>query len=374
MKKSKKKLIGAIASAVVLLALIAGSVYLILNRDLLSSGSVVEVFDKIFNKEKNVGENAIMFDVYTDNVFAKTDGSLIVASGAGISMFSDSGTRLSSSASVIKKPRIAYGTKKALVWDSGSGSMTLSCADGMTDITASGAIIGVHMNNSDWFAVSAEESGYKASATVYNSDGQGVYKWYSGDGYLMDSAVSPNCQRMAAITLTDSGARLITFSLDSETIKGEYIEPDAVFLETEFLSDNRICVLSENSVEIFNNSADSIAVYDFSDEYLRDYVLASDGYAILLLSTYPTGSSARLVVLDAAGKETASLDIGKDVLSISAGGGNIAVAYADDSVAVYYKNLEQKTSATGLVGLQCATMGSNGEVYAVLSSEALPVN
>ncbi|MBR5708215.1 MAG: hypothetical protein IKX41_02415, partial [Oscillospiraceae bacterium] len=84
--KKRKKLIGAIISIIVVLALIAGAVYLITHRDLLADGGFDQFIQRVFSGKSSKEEN-IYFDVYSESTFATLTDSLAVASDAGISVF-----------------------------------------------------------------------------------------------------------------------------------------------------------------------------------------------------------------------------------------------------------------------------------------------
>ena len=370
--KKRKKLIGAIISAIIVLALIAGAVYLITHRELIADGGFDQFIQNIFHKNRSRNEN-IYFDVYSESTFATLTDSLAVASDAGISVFDASGQRTATYNIQLRSPHIASGKRSALVWVSGSEEAYLAGLDSITPLKADGAVIGAKMNSEGMFVVCAEDTGYKAAATVYDAAGTAVYKWYSGEGYLIDAAVSENGQRLIVSTLTDSGARLVSFALDNETPKGEFIEEGSLYLETAFLSDSRVCAMSENALRIFPFSLSSSDVYDFSGEYLKNYTFDGSGFAALLLGKYRTGNQARLVTVGADGRENASVELDREVLSMSAAGSYVAVAFADNTVTVYNDKLTVVAEKDELIGLRGVYVRPDGTAVAVTATEAFSI-
>ncbi len=372
--KKRKKLIGAIISAVVLVALIVGAVYLIAHKDIFSDGGFDSMIQKVFHsKEKK--DDKIYFDVYSESTFASMDDMLAVASDAGISVYDTSGERTAAYNVQLRSPHVTCGDAAALVWT--SGDKVIYCVrDGETigSFDASGDVIGAKMNKNGWFVVSSEDAGYKAAATVYDAAGAAVYKWFSGEGYLIDAAVAPGNQRLAVSTITENGARLLSFSLDNETGKGEFTAEDTLFIEIGFMSDSRICALSEHALYFLPFNLSSSDVYDYPEEYLRNFSFEGDGFAALLLGKYRTGNDARLVTVDDSGREIASAELTCEVLSMTTSGKYTAVAFADDSVVVYNEKLEPVLEKTGLIGLRGAYVRSDGSAVVVTAAEAYLIN
>lgn len=370
--KKRKKLIGAIISIIVVLALIAGAVYLITHRDLLADGGFDQFIQRVFSGKSSKEEN-IYFDVYSESTFATLTDSLAVASDAGISVFNAAGERTATYNIQLRSPHIASGKRSALVWVSGSEDAYLAGLDEITPFNADGPVVGAKMNHDGAFVICSEDSGYKGAATVYGADGTAVYKWYSGEGYLVDAALSGSGQRMIVSTITDTGARLVTFATDNETPKGEWTEEGSLYLETAFLSDSRVCALSEQALRVFPFSLSSSEAYDFSGEYLRNYSFDGDGFAVLLLGKYRTGNQTRLVTVGSDGREIASVDFEKEVLSMSAAGSSIAVAFADNSVMIFNDKLAAVTEKTDLIGLRGVYVRPDGAAVAVTATEAYSI-
>lgn len=371
-KKKRKKLIRAIISAVVILALIAGAVYLIAHREIFTGGNFETFIQNVFSKKENRDEK-IYFDVYSESSFATMKDSLAVASDAGVAVFNRYGERTAVLNTSLKAPHIDSGDESAAVWCSGVRTVFVARGDRVDEFEADGPVFGTRMNSGGWIAVCSDATGYKGELMVYNASCEPVFKWYSGEGYLIDAALSPNSQRTVISTLTGTGARLLTFALDNETAKGEYTQEGTLFLETAFISDSRVCALSEESLTFFPFNLSSSDVYDFSSEYLRAYTFDCDGFAVLQLGKHRTGSETRIATVGSDGREIASVDVAHEVLTLTGSGKYIAVAFADNSVVVYNEKLEPVYRETDLIGLRGAYARPDGSAVVVAASEAFVI-
>jgi len=369
-KLSKKsRIVGSVISAAVLAALIFLAVYLISNREMLTGEAISRLFGHLIDDESD-GSKGYAFDVYSDNVFGELSGGLISASGVSIQVFNENGGEIAHDAVSLSSPAVESGSKRAAVWDVGTTTLMLLGTSGrIMQLDVPGRIISVSLNSNDWLALCSEEPGYKGSVTVYNPDREVVYMWYSGTGYILDADVSPGNGKMAATTMTDKGGRAIIFSLDSETERGVYLTQDDIGFDIEFLTDNRICLLSDNSLTILDADAKPVGIYDFSGEYLRDYSLKGSGFSVLLLSDYKTGDTCRLATVNSSGEEITSANLASEVKSIRACGKYIAVVFPG-AIAVYDEKLQLNATITDASGFIDAFITSDGKILAVTAAQA----
>ena len=89
----------------------------------------------------------------------------------------------------------------------------------------------------------------------------------------------------------------------------------------------------------------------------------------MLLGKYRAGTQAQLVVTDSAGEATATLDVGAQVLSLSAAGRYIAVLTAD-RLDIYTSELRLYDSLSGTQGAQKVLMRADGTAMLIGSKTA----
>lgn len=361
MSKQTKKhtAIRIIVSILVLIVIFAGTIILFPGDKFFSANSLLRNVSRIFGSEPSVGES-FEFEASMENVFSQINGMLVVGSPSGAACYDAEGKEIASVSHIMSSPAISSGLKKAAIWDIGGTKLGIIDSTGAArDMTAQGAIISVSLNKNDWMAVVSEENDYKGLVTVFDKNLSPRYKWYSGEGYLVDAAISPDSKAMTATTLTEQGSRIVTFGFDSETERGSYIAEEQLVFDIEYLTDNRICALSETTMTILNSELKLEAEYHYNGEYLKDYSLSGDGFALFLLGKYKAGEKGRLISVSSEGKELGSIDVDGELLSISAEGKYLVVVYSDKTV-VYTPSFKIYGELTDSSGIKSAVMCRDG--------------
>ena len=335
-----------------------------------SLGAVLFAIYNKDNKNNEASSKGIRFDVYSDNKFVWVNSGLAVASGAGTQLLNAKGDMQSSSTAMMQKPAITGSGDNAVAWSIGSKNFYSVGKSGADTVETNGAVINVSMNSEGLIAVAAEESGYKGAVSVFNKKLKPVYKWYSGEGYLIDAALSDTGDKMAALTMTGSGSKVMTFSLKSTDQKGSYSNENKVFFDIEYISSSRICLLSEDSAVFLNDKAEAVSKYEFTNGFLKDYSLEGSGFAVLAIGKYKTGEAASIVTLSADGKVMGNINISGDVLSLSARGKYVAVLY-NDRLVIYNSNMSEHKTVKDVANIKQVLMRDDGSVVMISNSGAL---
>ncbi len=322
------------------------------------------------NQNNEANSKGIRFDVSSDNKFVWVNSGLAVASGAGTQLIDAKGDMLSSSTAMMQKPAITGGGDNAAAWSIGSKNFYSVGKSGAETVETSGAVINISMNSEGLIAVAAEESGYKGAVTVYTKKLKPMYKWSSGEGYLLDAALSDTGEKMAALTMSGSGSRVSTFSLKSTEAKGSYSNENKVFFDIEYISSSRICLLSEDEAVFLNDKAEAVSNYSFSNGFLKDYSLDGSGFAVLAIGKYKTGEAASLVTLSSDGKVIGNISISGDVLSLSARGKYVAALY-NDRLVIYNSNMTEHKVVNEVANIKQVLMREDGSVVMISNSGAL---
>lgn len=321
-------------------------------------------------KTKGASSKQITFDVNAGNIYAWTDDGLLIASGTGMQLISENGDTLVAGSAVLQNPAMAHGTNMAAVWSVGSKDFyTVSKAKGAQKTSTGREVINASVNNENWVAVSALEDGYNGAVNIYNNKMKPVYKWSSGDGYLVDAAVADSCDKMAAITINDSGSKVQFFSLNSTDQKGSYTLENTVLFDLAYVGASSVCALSDSSAIFLNDKGNLISKYDFSDGYLRDYSFDGSGFAALVIGKYKAGNSGTIVTLSPTGAALGKLDINSEILSVSARGKYLAVLYTDTMV-IYRSDLTVYAKVDDTASVRQVLMRPDGSVVLLSNSGA----
>lgn len=191
------------------------------------------------------------FDSSASRTFRTVDSRLAVVSSSGLQLLDENGKTVLHEIFTLSQPGISVGGERVCAYD--IGGTTLCVADfkgNKTDIEPAGEIISADLSDSGYLAVCSDAAGYKGAVTVYDTSGKAVYVWYSGTGYLVRAAVSPDGKYLAALCLQDSGSVVHTFALTSEDERGSAACADELFADL-FWRGGKVCCVSQTRLAFF---------------------------------------------------------------------------------------------------------------------------
>lgn len=368
-EKSKGLLLKKLVAALLILAVLAAAVYVALEA-VSGEQSIGEFLSDAMDGE-TVKTEKFTFDAYSDNVFEELSGGLVAVSASAYQVFDSTGEIVGRGTKAFSNPAAASGAGGAVLWSQGGTDVMMVASTGATKVIDSeNAVISAAINDSGYVAVSSEESGYKGLVTVYNAEGEALYKWYSGSGYLMDAAVNHSNTGMAALTVSGSGSRLVSYSFGSEEEQGAYNEAETIYFDMDYISENRVCAVSENKAVFVNGKCEYNSEYSFDGWYLKDYSLGGNGYAVFVLSKYRTGGETMVVSVGPDGSVRGSVSSMSDVRALSVRGRYIAVTYADSAV-LYNPDFDEVGRVEDAAGVEKALACTDGKLIAVSANGAV---
>ena len=310
------------------------------------------------------------FDSSASRTFRTVDSRLAVVSSSGLQLLDDNGKTVLHEIFTLSQPGISVGGERVCAYD--IGGTTLCVADfkgSKTDIEPAGEIISADLSDSGYLAVCSDAAGYKGAVTVYDTSGKAVYVWYSGTGYLVRAAVSPDGKYLAALCLQDSGSVVHTFSLTSADERGSAECADELFADL-FWRGGKVCCVSQTRLAFFDDAARLTAEYPFGDLYLYDYAAEGDGFVTLALSRYRSGSAEQLVTVGASGNEIGKCSTTGAVTSLSVNGKQVLVQYSD-RLTLYNQQLNEiKSVEQNLLGVRRSVLLRRGAALLVSGSSA----
>ncbi len=230
-------------------------------------------------------------------------------------------------------------------------------------------IIDVSVGAGGYFAVTTQEVGYKGSVTVYDSSFEPAFKWYSGSGYTLCAALSPDNQKLAVASVDADGGRVNLLSLDSETEGPVFSTEGTLVLEICFLSNHTLAIIAENATYFLSPEGEVLSSYDFDGAYLQSFSTDGEGFLVLALSEGRSGINSRLVTLDENGTVMAQAALSQTLISLSAQGRYIAVLSAD-KLTIYDSNLSSYASTGGVSGASQALMRADGTAILISTYSA----
>ena len=339
-----------IAAAAVLLAVCAGLLYAYLRPDSL----------RALQQGEGGGQELFTYEAGSGQTFAAAGDALAVASSTGIQLIGANGETILRKIFSMDEPAVAACGDRAAFYDVGGTTLRVVELDGTyTTLDTTAAILSVTLNEEGYMAVAAEETGYKGLVTIYNPQLQAVYRWHSGEGYLLKAEVSPNSKGFAALTLASTGGRVQFFSLGEEDPLSTYEAADTLLLDMKYCGD-RVCALSETGLVFLEDDGTLAGSFDFGGESLVDYHLGTGDFAAVCLSEYRAGGTCRLVTLDGKGSVLGQQEIRQDLVGLDICSKQLLLQYSD-TLELYDRRLFLQGTADGVLGIQQAILREKGD-------------
>lgn len=366
---SGKKLRRTAATVFTALLVIAAAL-LFFYRDRLTSEGIREIFG--VSRQVETDREAFTYESSSEQVFAMSGSSLAIASASGIEQLDSNGYTLVREIFSMTAPSVAVCPKFSVFYDIGATTLRVVASDGIsTSLDTEQPIISVTVNSGGYIAVATEEIGYKGLVTVYNPSLSAVYKWYSGTGYLLSAAVSPDGASLAILCLTADGSVVHLTDLISEDVRASYMAENELLFDIHWFSKDKFCAISASRVAFFDGGAVESASYDFGGMYLTDYTTDTSGYMAVMLSKYRSGNAGTLTTLSSSGSVLASADFSKSLVSMSAYDDRFLILYSD-SLVVYDRSLEEKFVYDDVLGLKTAFLRAKGDILLISQYSAMP--
>lgn len=310
-KRRKVKKGRRVIAALLTIIVVAAAILVFLYRDELFGSGI----DSEVNSTK--ASEPYTYEHGAKQQFALMGGSLAISSSTGLQILDKDGYSVFRQIFSMKEPSVAAGDKHCIFYDVGGTSLRLYSEGEVLELDTEGRIISVSMNSSGYFALTCEESGYKGSVTVFNGSGEPVYKWYSGTGYVLDAAVSPDSRSLTVLSIESTGSVIHLFKLGNEDEAATVYLPDELAFKLAYTGNSAFCTLSEDALHFFSASGENLSVMDFEGGYLVDYQL-SDKFCAVALSKYVSGSSVILSSLSDDGNILGTTELSYTPLSMSA--------------------------------------------------------
>lgn len=353
-----------IVLVVIILAIIAGAVLVFVNRDAIS-----DKFSQRSGNSDYEGE-PYTFESGSMQVFAGLGNGMAVCSANGMQVLDSSGGTVVRQIFSMATPAIVSSGVHAAAFDVGGASIYVANLKGECErLDNTAVIINASMNKEGYIALCTESPGYKGAVTIYNPELEPVYRWNSGEGYLLGAAVSPDNRYFAAFCADGSGSSVHIFSLTSETEQAKFVLESELITDISWLSDNRICYLSQSRCGVIDRAGGDRGGYDFGGLYLTDYSFGGSGYAVLMLSKYRSGGTGYLTSVGTDGKLMGQTEFASGIDALSANGRVVAVSQGG-TVTALTSSMTVSGAARGDTGLKDILVRDKGDVILASSYSA----
>ena len=305
------------------LAAVLGVVALAAWRD----GTGFDALRRYFAYGTGSGSGTIRYEASTANRFAALDGGVAILSDRELTVLRDDGTEVCRLSLSLGSPALAECRGRALAYDVGGTELYVVDISGeKIHLSLDGAITAAALNGSGYLAVTAEAPNCKSAVSVYDPSGTEIFLFKSAQRFLSTASVTEDGKTLAAVALGQDGLSFLPLAGESKR-------------------------------------------YDFSGQYLRGYHFGGEGFALLQLNRYQSGSAGKLVTVDADGQVLGELELREEVLDLSAAGRYLAVLYTDRCV-IYSSALQEYASLVGTDGIRAVLQRADGSALLLGAEES----
>ncbi len=289
---------------------------------------------------------------------------LVMASTTGVRYYTFSGEAYAEQVVPMEHPVLVSAGSYAAAYNAGGQQLWLYHGGEETfslTLEGEGDLLSARLNDSGWLAVTAQESGYKGAVTVYNAAHERVFRLNRSSTFVVDAAVSPDCKRLAVVTMGQQEGRfesqLLIYRLDSEQPEQQIYLGSMAPLDLEYESE-QVWVLGENALVSISTENWNSSSYFFGRSYLKGCDLGGDGYALVLLGRYRAGSADQALVVTPDGKADYTMDLHGQVLAFDAAGKYLSLLSGGE-MNIYTRELELYSTLEKLQGARYTALADN---------------
>ena len=374
--KKKRHLLRNVLIFLLVLIVVLGIVLVAAWRD----GTGFDALRRYFAYGSNAAGNektVYQFDADNSNRFAEMgDGNLVVLSDTALRLLGADGNEIWSANVQMTAPALVQGGGKIAAYDVGGTALYVLDETGQQmELTAEGPLVSANLNSTGMLAVTAQVSGTKGRVTVYTADGDKLAEVNAHRRFVADACVTEDGKALAVVLMgQEEGTFISDVTFYDLTQPGEaevtadYVISDGL-VTAMACRNGKVLTVTDTCLASGSDSGKLLGSYSYDGEYLREYDLGGDGFAVLLLNRYQSGSVGRLVTVDDGGAEIASLDISEEVRSLSANGRYLSVLY-EDRLVVYNSDLEIYATLHGPEHTREVLTRTDGSVLMVASDSA----
>lgn len=331
------------------LALILGTIVLVVNRDWLNLDALKRWYTyRNLSKSDSGTPEPFAYQSGSSLTLTACGGDLLCVSQTGVRLYSPSGVAYVDDAFAMDNPVCQVSGKSAVVYDaSGSALRVYRDRAQVLELSEAGTtILNARLNSSGYLAVVSRSSGYKGVVSVYDEACRPRMDLMLSSAYVLDAVVSPDNRSLMVLTAGQEN-RFFSSALSVYSLTGQDTQdpiPTATWslggdLPLDLVWDSRgVRVLTQYSALSADSSLEQTGTYQWTQRYLRRYSLLVDDAFAVLTGKYRSGSQTTLEVIDRAGAATASLDETRPILSMSAAGRYIGVLTGQE-LNIYTKDL-----------------------------------
>jgi len=353
------KIVKIILSILVLAIIVVFVIAAVINRNDLTMENIMSTITSVWKKDKFADEF-----FYDGESAEPLGGGIAVVSHNGVQVLGADGEETLISSFIMDSPALDSNGVQAVAYDIGGNILkTFNKNTVLTVLEPEHEILSAGININGMLTVSTRESMYTTSVTVYDENGNAVYKWYSGSGYILDAEVSEDNKNLAVLVISDSGSDIVYFKLDSEEEQSRYQMPGKIMLDIEYLKNGNLAAISGDEIVFLDGSGQMYSSYDFAGKPLDAYDLSFGDKVAVAYRNGGVGYDGKAVFIDYHGEVLSTVITEETVKDISVGKKISAVLF-EESVLLCQPKAEDNISMSVDSGYTDIFMREDGSVLA----------
>ena len=284
---------------------------------------------RFFNSEYTPVEYQMSIKDTEATLFERVDDKVFLISGEGLIQADKKLNTKTFTAQSGSKPQLKSVDDNYIQFFSGAKTVFAGDTDNAKEIRCDSNVITATINKSGYYAIATEEKGYKALVTVYNSDGEEIYKWHSADRFVTGLAISPDNKTFAASMLHFGDKKqktLVSVFKFSEEKPVSTLEPDINFIaDIKYISSGKILIVGSEEILMYAPDGEKLWSVSYNGEKLIDYSINDDFIAVANLSSSALLGRCIVNIYDYGGRKIGEYDNSEDIINLDSAGNTILI-------------------------------------------------
>lgn len=365
-KAEKSNILVRILALLVTAALVVGAFLLVVYRERFNVDALKRWLTYRTLDTSDTGEAADFTHAGGDKLsLAYLDSGVLQSSSTGAHYYSFSGEQYAEEVAAMENPVLSANRRAGVVYDAGGQSLFLFQKGTETfrlTLDGNADLLSARVNDAGWLTVTAQQSGYKGAVTVYNAATEKVIQIRLSSTFVVDAALSPDCKTVAVVTMGQNAgvfsSQLLLYGVHDTEPKRTIDLGNRVVLDLDYESDH-IWVLGEEALTVVPLNDGEPVSYPFGRSYLKGCSFGGDGFALLLLSHYRTGSADQVLTIGPDAAPIAETEPGGQILSFSSAG-HYCSLLTGSKLEIFTKDLEPYASLDITQGAHFTALAPDG--------------
>ncbi len=216
-------------------------------------------------------------------------------------------------------PSIATSSYGMVIYDKNGTSLSIITEDGKQTAVATDALVSASINDKGYVTAMVNQPGYKGGVCVYDSTGQALFKWNSGNWNILDAKIS-NDGKILAVSLLDTSTgrasgnvMLFDIAVSEKPFAGTTY-PDNMIAALKWINNQTLYCIGDVSAFALSATGDQLWEYAYTGT-LTQFAVGDNGILALNMQAYSSepGKHGLVQFISASGKKTGEFTIEDEV-------------------------------------------------------------